>query len=448
MSVLIPTAVTVPESRNVEPDAATKSRAYHDSAGKEVVSERRCRALARFATEFYDRRMHVQASSESRAVLDSLADPDTLLLEMAHDGQLPHLGIVRLVLKTHDIARIDRNAVTLYLVGNHYTAAMRPDNLWFGAPLKGRSPEDVKHPPKVRVGKAHAHTPFRWLPPPTAHDLEELRDQIADFVSNNVAHERTRQRLVPDAEDRIDGRLKEIFSLLTVAAREVESFGDWLIRVQHDLFHRMLGAEADRIVFLPMADLTDLVRPELTAIAEKAADVGAIKAAVSAEQIARGEEPYQREPQPSVFWVHCPTCFRRTRQRWRPGTVLDFTCPICKSHQALTSPDAWKWIMPDIVGYEVALFRLGIDGWVVGSHAPYHPVIEQTYARLFNIEMPPKFFLTSVPVFRGIGDPEEGYRRTRLLRALLEMEPSALAAALRAPWDEHPTVRSELLGPG
>jgi len=51
-------------------------------------------------------------------------------------------------------------------------------------------------------------------------------------------------------------------------------------------------------------------------------------------------------------------------------------------------------------------------------------------------------------VFRGIGDPQEGYRRTRLLRALLEMEPSALAAALRAPWDEHPTIRSELLGPG
>src|SRR6267378_1959234 len=195
MNGLLSAAVIVPDSRSVERDAATKSRAYRESTGKAALSQDRRHALAAFAAEFYDRRMHVQASPESRAVLASLADPDTVVFEMAHDGQLPHLGIVRLVLKTHDIARMDRRAVTLYLVGNHYTAAMRPDNLWFGASLQGRSPDEVKHPPKVRVGKAHAHTPFRWLPPPAEKDLADLQDQIADFIANNLAHEKGKHRL-------------------------------------------------------------------------------------------------------------------------------------------------------------------------------------------------------------------------------------------------------------
>jgi hypothetical protein len=107
---------------------------------------------------------------------------------------------------------------------------------------------------------------------------------------------------------------------------------------------------------------------------------------------------------------------------------------------------AWKWTMPDIVAYEVALFRLGTDAWVVGSRASYLPAIERTYDRLFRSPMPPRFFQTSVPVFRGIGDPPEGYGRTRLLRALLEMDPAALAAGLRAPWEENPKLRSDLLG--
>ena len=194
-----------------------------------------------------------------------------------------------------------------------------------------------------------------------------------------------------------------------------------------------------------MADLTDLVRPELTLIADRSKEVDAIKAAVAGSQIAQHGEPYQRGPQSSTFWVHCPSCFRRTRQPWRPGTPVEFVCPTCANRAILAGEGAWKWVMPDIVGYEVALFRLGLGGWVVGSHAPYHPVIEQAYSRLFRCEMPPKFFLTSVPMFRGIGDPADGYGRTRLLRALLEMEPSALAAALSSPWSDDPKIHSDLL---
>jgi hypothetical protein len=432
----------------VERDAATTFRAYHQTLRDKFAFEDRRRKLARFAEEYYKGRLALLPDGPSRKLFATLADPDTLLVEIAHDGQLPHLGIVRLVLKAHDIAVRDRNAVTLYLVGNHYTPAMRPENLRFGAPLNGKSPDEVKHPPKVHVGKALANTPFRWLPPPTEPDLNALRDQIEAFGENNLAHEKKEgHRVAPDAKDRLTERLDELFRTLKVAAREVESFGDWLIRIQHDLFHRMLGHEANRIVFLPMRELTDLLRPELTLLADRAEDVTTAKSEVAKEQTAQGVEPYQRDAHASAFWVHCPSCLRRTRMKWRPGDRLTFTCHFCQTHHDLATDDAWQWIMPDIVAYEVALFRLGLGGWVVGSHAPYHPVVERAYARLYGFEMPPKVFLTSVPLFHGIGDAPEGYRKTRLLRALLEMEPPALAAALRAPWKEDPEIQSDLLLP-
>jgi hypothetical protein len=431
--------------RAFESRAAAEARAYHEAERKAFSIDERRRDLSRFAKEFYETRLGAPASRESRAALDAIADPDTLLIVHSHDGQLPHLGIVRMVLKAHDIASQDRKAVTLYLVGNHYTAAMKRLNLRFGMPHVGRSPDELEHPPKLPV--ENAQTPFRWLPPPSQTQLEDLRRKVDAFLLQNIGHEkRMGSALVPDAKERIMVRLHDLFGLLSQAARGSESFGDWLIRVQHDLFTLMLGPEAGRIVFLPMADMTSLFRGELTMVADRAEEVAAVKAAVSAEQIARGEEPYAREAQASSFWVHCPACYRRARQPWHPARPVEFECPFCQTRHRLEGEAAWKWTMPDIVAYEVALFRLGTDAWVVGSRASYLPAIERTYDRLFRSPMPPRFFQTSVPVFRGIGDPPEGYGRTRLLRALLEMDPAALAAGLRAPWEENPKLRSDLLG--
>lgn len=444
-SRLSPNVVPSSDPLAFERRAAAASRAYHETTRDAFSFEDRRRDLAHFAAEFYRNRLGGRDSPETRAVFEAVADPDTLLIVHSHDGQLPHLGIVRMVLKAHDVASLDRKAVTLYLIGDHYTAAMKRTNLRFGMPLAGRSPDDLRNPPKLPFEK-RSQTPFCWLPPPPEYDLEMLRHKIAAFILQNLGHEkRGGGRPLPHAKEEIMMRLHDLFAQLTRATRETESLGDWLIRVQYDMFKLMLGPEASRILFLPMADLTRLFRGELTTIAERADQVAAIKAAVSAEQLARGEEPYQREAQASPFWVHCPACFRRTRHAWRPQTSVDFVCPFCGSRNLLEGEATWKWTMPDIVAYETALFRLGTDAWIVGSHASYLPVIERVYARLFQSEMPPKFFLTSVPVFRGIGDPSEGYGRTRLLRALLEMDPSALAAGLRAPWGEDPKLRSDLL---
>src|SRR5438552_12034981 len=181
-----------------------------------------------------------------------------------------------------------------------------------------------------------------------------------------------------NAKERIALRLDHLFGMMHLAAGEVENLGDWLIRIQHDLFHLMLGHEADRILFLPMADLTDLVRPELTLIADRSKEVDAIKAAVAGSQIAQHGEPYQRGPQSSTFWVHCPSCFRRTRQPWRPGTPVEFVCPTCANRAILAGEGAWDWVVPVIGGHEVALFRFGRVGLDVGSQAAYHALMGQT----------------------------------------------------------------------
>src|SRR3981189_1871696 len=281
-----------------ESRAAAEARAYREGMQKAFSVDERRRDLSRFAKEFYRTRLHASVNREPSEAFEDIADPDTVLIVHSHDGQLPHLGIVRMVLKAHDIASQDRKAVTLYLIGNHYTAAMKRLNLRFGMPLIGRSPDELEHPPKIPV--ANAQTPFRWLPPPSEHDLEMLRRKVDAFLPQNIGHEkRAGTKAASDAKERIPARLQDLFTLLNRAARESESFGDWLIRVQHDVFTLMLGPEAGRIVFLPMADLSVLFRDALTMVADRAEEVSAVKAAVNAEQIARGEEPYAREAQAS-----------------------------------------------------------------------------------------------------------------------------------------------------
>lgn len=433
---------------DAEREAAAKARAYHDASRRALDFDAKREGLARLTEEFYTARLGIRADSGLRELIRDLADPDTVLIEVAHDGQLPHLGIVRLVLKGHDVARSDAHAATLYLIGSHYSAAMRPANLRFGVPLNGESPDDVKHPPRIPIGKAHARTPFQWLPPPTQAALDQLQDRVSDFIANNLSHERkSGVHVARDAKERITGRLDAICDLLRRAARDVDNLGDWLIRVQHDLFVRMLGPEADRIVFLPMGLLNGLVMEELSDIARRPEVVTEMKELVSTDQLAHGEAVYQLTPEDSALWIHCPACFRRTRFALTVEGSQRFTCPTCGDVRTLEAEEAWRWSMPDIVAYEVSLIRIGIGGWMVGSRAPYHPVIERTYARLYGRDMPPKFFLPSVPVFRGIGDPPAGYGRTRLLRALLELEPSTLAVALRGSWGEDPRVESEFLSP-
>ena len=131
---------SVPSDRETPPEqaAALRSRQYHERQSASLDLGSRRPRLANFVTHVYEERLHLRPTFGERATIGALTDPDTIALEIAHDGQLPHLGIVRLVLKSDDIARLDGRAVTIYLVGNHYSPDMRPDNLWFGMPLKGQ----------------------------------------------------------------------------------------------------------------------------------------------------------------------------------------------------------------------------------------------------------------------------------------------------------------------
>jgi hypothetical protein len=170
-----------------------------------------------------------------------------------------------------------------------------------------------------------------------------------------------------------------------------------------------------------------------------------IKAAVSDEQRTRGETPYLGDTETAgSFWVYCPTCHRRYRAAFADDEFTSF-CAACEKMIVARWPQDKERVMPDIVAYEVALFRIGIAGWVVGSHAPYHEVIDKSYRALFHLDMPPKVFVTSVPRFWGLGEPPEGHARARILRALLETEPQAMREALEEPVEVNPQIRSRYL---
>jgi len=428
-----------------ETEAARTCRQFHDRVRPTQLPERRA-ALAEFLESYYRDRLRIVPTPEESQALHDLTQPDVLAVEIGHDGQLPHLGIVRMVLKAHDIASRDTRALTLYAIGTHYTARSRPRNVHFGMPLEGRPPEEVGEPPKVLIGQENGKRPFWSIPPPKPPELRALEAQLQAFVGHNVAHERKAGNVVtPDRKALALHRLAEVFQLLVRCAEDVSNFGEWLVRVQHDLFRWLLGDEAGRILFLPMAEVVPLMRDDLRTIAASSRVVARIKSEAARERHAGSSGHDLATEATGPFWLYCPSCLRRERAAWDAEASIPFRCPNCGHTAELDGANPWPWLAPDVVSFQAALFQFGVAGWVVGSRASYLPVVDRVATEVFRREPPPRFLLRSTPMFRGLGDPPSGYGRTRLLRALLDIEPRQLAHALRAPWNEDPRIVGDLL---
>ena len=393
-----------------------------------------------YLDDLYARRLKLPDSHErldaAAAVLD---DPRGILIEMAHDGQLPHLGIVRMVLKACEVAETAGNGLALYLVGDHYTPNMRPQNLLLGLPLRGVDADRVKNPLTIPVGRRYRHIPFHRLPPPSTEALNEVARRGQAWVVNNASHV-DRKAALSEIKARLDAEMER----LQECARLTLSFGDWLMRVQITWFDDLLGGTPANLAILPMSGIMDWMPDVLHALAEADDEVARIKNRVSAAQAAKGERSYLSDDGAAgLFWVYCPTCWRRYRT-FRDGDRFHARCTSCAEPIEARWPGDGR-LMPDIVAFELALFRTGLSGWIVGSRAPYHPVIEESYRALFHAETPPKGFLTSIPRFHGVGEPPEGHTRARLLRVLLEVEPRVVREALQAPWEENPEITSRYL---
>ena len=404
--------------------------------------------LYQFTKTFYSERIGVNFEDEvKQGTQELLLAPSTPLIEVAHDGQIPHLGIVRMVLKTYNIYKMIPKSLVLYFIGEHYSANMCQESTLFGIPQMGKSTREQKRPIVFKIGRNNHHVPLKWVDPPTEEMIDAVEHQVHDWIVNNISYERKIGNSVRE-KDEIKDNLKNIFELLRSCSKEVNNYADWMVRTQYFLFKEMMGTEINNIIFLPFSTLHKLLEKEYIYILQQNKKINRIKREVSEIQIARGLIPYQKsklEDDTSCFWVYCPNCKRRTRGDIMEDDFIHFKCRNCGTVLEDSLYNLWDVTMPDIVGFECGLFRLGISGWLVGSKAPYQEVIAQAYKELYNIPMPPRFLLDSIPIFRGIGEPEDGYGRTTLLRALLEVPGKTLFDALMASWDDNPYIISHFL---
>jgi len=397
--------------------------------------------MAGYLGDLYARRLRLPGARErTEAATSRLEDHRSVLVEMAHDGQLPHLGIVRLVLKAREVASLAGSGMALYLVGDHYSADMRPENLFLGLPLRGADSDHAKNPLTIPIGRKLRHVPFFRLPPPSEGALDELDRRAEAWVVNNATYVDRKASL-----GTLVGRLRDQMERLHESARLTTSLGDWLMRVQVIWFDDLFGGIPDGLAILPMSGIMEWVPEILSGLLESDEEVARTKIRISEEQRGRGEIPYLApESSPSQFWIYCPRCWRRYRAAFHE-THFTADCGTCGKSVEATWPGEGR-LMPDIVAFECALFRTGLSGWIVGSQASYHPVIEKAYQVLHGVEMPPKRFVTSIPRFRGIGEPPEGHTRARLLRVLLEVDAPAVRDALTVSWDLDPEIVSPHLG--
>lgn len=348
----------------------------------------------------------------------SIADPSVPLVEVAHDGQLPHLGIIRLVLKTAQIAKMV-GGVAIYLIGDHYTASMRPRNILLGIPLRGKDPDSVKQPIRLPIHGRDREVPFTALPPPTSNDLAHIQDRAWDWFEKNVAHERTRGRQVRDVEG-VRDRMSFWFRSLTQAVRSASSMGTWLTRVQLQALDSILEGNPLPVIVLSMSEFRKLVERELRDVVSS----------LSASTI--GEE--------SRLWMFCPACRVRSPPEVR-GDRVRLRCPRCSTETDEPLDPSSPNQFPDIVAYEAAALGL-FSGWVVGSSASYLHAIDEAFHQKTGMDPCPRAVLSSIPVFRGVGEPVEGYGRSRVLRVLFELDGPALLGPLLAPWNENPRILS------
>ena len=397
--------------------------------------------------DFYSKIQIELSSAQESNLKDSILNPETIFLEVAHDGQFPHLGIVQMVLKTYHVSTFINNSMVLYFIGDHYSADMRAESTLFGIPQMGVSPDKQKKPIVFKIGRKNQHVPLKWIAAPSAQMIDEVERGIRDWIVNNISYEKKKGNVITDVK-MIENNLKNIISILRESAKIVDNYGDWIIRVQYILFKELLGDDINKIVFLPFTEMTKLAKKEYIYNFEHTREINSIKKEVSKKQVESGLIPYQKtdiSEDITCFWLYCPNCKRRTRPIKCSENGIAFKCRICNSEIKGSIDDLWDMIMPDIIAFENAYFRLGIGGWIIGSKAPYHDVISETYTYLYGVPMPPKFLLSSIPVYRGIGDSDEGYGRTTLMRALLETSNEKLFESLMSPWGDNPYIESDFL---
>ncbi len=430
-----------------EKDYARSCIDYHNNFLKkdnDLISRER---LYNIIVDYYSKINIELDPSQQTFLRNSVLNPDTIFLEVAHDGQIPHLGIVRLVLKTYHISTLLPASLVIYFIGDHYSADMCAESTLFGIPQIGISPNKQRGPVVFKIGRKNQHVPLKWINVPSDQMIDEVERGVRDWIVNNISYERKRGNNVNDIE-KMYLNLERIFSILRDNSRFVDNYGDWIIRVQYMLFKELMGNEIDKIIFLPFSDMIKLAKEEYLYNLSNTEKINSIKKEVSKRQIEDGLIPYQRtdiSENTLCFWLYCPKCKRRTRPEKTSEDIITFKCRVCHTEIKDAINNLWDIIMPDIIAFENAYFRLGIGGWVIGSKAPYQQVIAEVYNILYGIPMPPRFLLSSIPVFRGIGDPEEGYGRTTLMRALLESSKKKLFEKLMSPWVENPSIDSDFL---
>lgn len=348
-------------------------------------------------------------------VRETLRNPSAPLFQVAHDGQLPHLGVVRLVLKTREIA-IRAGGIAVYLVGDHYTAMMRPKNVFIGMPLRGKNPDQVKQPLRLPIRGEDRDVPFMFVDPPSREDVISIFTRMRHWTNMNIANERMQGNRVR-SESEILARLVDWQARLTAEAAAASSMGDWLTRAQLRLLDELVGDAPSPLLVLPMSEFRTAIREELQHVLD-----------------------VSKNAQDSGLWMYCPRCHHRTRPE-RTEELIRLMCSHCTTFSEEPIDPTGPNQFPDIVAFEAAALTL-FSGWIVGSRAEYLPTIDHLFQQCWGRPPPPREYLTGVPIFRGIGEPKEGYGRSRLLRVLLEVDGPVLRKQLLGPWEENPRITS------
>lgn len=170
-------------------------------------------AMLDLASQYMTRDLGLDAH-EVTARCDRLVPPHLAAVEFAHTPQLPHAGVVRLLLQSQLLAA--REAGTfVYFVNDHMPATALPEARYI--PVTNADGLVAK-PPRFGPGKKSGKGGMHRTPPPSRHTVDSVLHRIDE--------------LLPSA-----GGTTQLADVLQVASDSTNSHAAWLVRVQTDLLN-------------------------------------------------------------------------------------------------------------------------------------------------------------------------------------------------------------------
>ena len=363
-------------------------------------------------------------------IIEKFVKPETLVLEMAHTSQIFNLGRYRILAKAiNDGIRLredgDRDVVILISLNDHLVPNDTKESFQIKYYFEGKIPNKIL---TTGISKKERNVPMIYLNTPSQTHIEKVKDQIISQIKKNVIYSIGLGYQIINQE-KIRSNIEYWMDSLSVVAREVSSYSEWLNKMLYLQLERscvdipiiISPTSWYRFFFPGLIKKSWEGRKELNNLINKASETVVDNKRVSSNYVSG--------------WIYCKSCNMKTKRpiivERSSDLIIQSHCDRCDRDQEYTIDDKEIFFVPDVVLRQSIISSVGVSARFVGdTDKEYFRKSDLVTKDFFGFDAPERILVRGIPKFYGIGEPYEGCGRASVLRALFEVDARALLTRL------------------